>query len=387
MNLTQPIWNRGQARDKQRKADRGKDLFVKTLLALLLSLPFSIPASAAPTLPDPTDAFYVNDFADVINKEQEEVMLANGKALYEKDGAQIVLVTVDFVGDTTISDYAADLFNAWGIGSAEKNNGLLILLSIGDDDYWTVQGKGLETTLTSGHIGEILQQYLEPDFAARDYSSGSQKVYRAFLEQLGGTWSALGSPSSGGVTSSPAPTAATAAPRPTGSTSNPENGEQVSGSNFLSFLVLLLIAYFFIRRIIRPFGFFGGGYRRRGPGPFGGMWGGGYHHHHHHDHHGPGGFGGFGGGPGSRPGSRPGGGHGGGSGRGSGGGGFFGGGSGGGGSSRGGGGSSRGGGAGRSGGSGFSGGSGRSFGGGGGGGGSSRGGGGSTRGGGAGRHR
>ena len=28
-----------------------------------------------------------------------------------------------------------DMANAWGIGSAEKNNGVLLLLSVGDDDY------------------------------------------------------------------------------------------------------------------------------------------------------------------------------------------------------------------------------------------------------------
>ena len=34
-----------------------------------------------------------------------------------------------------MEQYAYDMANAWGIGSAEKNNGVLLLLSVGDDDY------------------------------------------------------------------------------------------------------------------------------------------------------------------------------------------------------------------------------------------------------------
>lgn len=88
-----------------------------------------------------------------------------------------------------MEEYATELFNSWGIGSAEKNNGVLILLSIGDDDYWVVQGKGLETTLKTGKIAEFLDEYLEPDFAAKNYGEGAAKLYRVLVEFLGGTWS------------------------------------------------------------------------------------------------------------------------------------------------------------------------------------------------------
>lgn len=138
--------------------------------------------------PQPTDMFYVNDYANVIDEEAEEEMLRYGNQLYEASGAQVVLVTVDFTDGIALEDYAYDLFNAWGIGSADKNNGVLILMSIGDDDYWTMQGEGLEDTLTSGEISGILQEYLEPDFAAKDYSAGAKKVYGAFIKRLGGQW-------------------------------------------------------------------------------------------------------------------------------------------------------------------------------------------------------
>lgn len=133
---------------------------------------------------EPTKEFYVNDYADVISAEVEDEIIDLGYQLEEQTGAQIALVTVDFTNGDSLETYAMELFNTWGIGSAEKNDGLLILLSIGDDDYWVTQGEGLEDTLTSGKISSILQKYLEPDFAAKDYSAGAKKTYEAFAKRL-----------------------------------------------------------------------------------------------------------------------------------------------------------------------------------------------------------
>ncbi|MGF7145381.1 uncharacterized protein HNQ56_003822 [Anaerotaenia torta] len=159
----------------------------KILFILLLVLIVPYKTAAADTL-DPADGFYVNDFADVINADTEEKILEFGKQLEDQTSAQLVLVTVDFTDGESLENYALDMFNKWGIGSKEKNNGVLILLSIGDDDYWAMQGEGLEDTLTSGKMSGILQEYLEPDFAAKDYSAGAEKVYHAFYQALGGQW-------------------------------------------------------------------------------------------------------------------------------------------------------------------------------------------------------
>lgn len=157
-----------------------------TLMLVVLLLPsFSLASDAVPS---PSDSFYVNDFANVIDQKTENYMVNYGVRLHKDSGAQVVLVTVDSTGGTPIEEYATSLFNSWGIGSAEKNNGLLLLLSIKDDDYWAVQGKGLDTSLSNDKISEILSKSLEPDFAVKAYSSGARKAYGAFIQSMGGTW-------------------------------------------------------------------------------------------------------------------------------------------------------------------------------------------------------
>jgi uncharacterized protein len=144
--------------------------------------------SAKTAVPKHTGSFYVNDFANVIDEKAENYMVNYGIRLHQDSGAQVVLVTVDSTNGVSMEEYATSLFNSWGVGSADKNNGLLLLLSIKDDDYWAVQGKGIEDTLPNSKIKEILSQYLEPDFAAKTYSNGARKTYGAFIQAMGGTW-------------------------------------------------------------------------------------------------------------------------------------------------------------------------------------------------------
>ena len=56
-------------------------------------------------------------------------------------------MTVDFIGESNIEEYARTLFNKWGIGDKDKNNGVLLLMVIGAENYWCQQGSGLESQL------------------------------------------------------------------------------------------------------------------------------------------------------------------------------------------------------------------------------------------------
>ncbi|KHL97557.1 hypothetical protein QW71_00075 [Paenibacillus sp. IHB B 3415] len=186
------------------------------ILMILLLLPLA-PSRTEAAVPAHSESFYVNDFAEVIDQKTENYMVNYGVKLHQQTGAQVVLVTVDSTGgasmedyavklhqqtgaqvvlvtvDSTggasMEDYATSLFNAWGVGSADKNNGVLLLLSTQDDDYWAVPGKGLEDTLNDNVLSQILSESLEPDFAAKNYSAGARKTYGSLIQELGGIYS------------------------------------------------------------------------------------------------------------------------------------------------------------------------------------------------------
>ncbi len=155
------------------------------IFALALFMAFSgLPHVIAAEIVQPTEQFYVADYAQVIDTDTEDYIVQTNDILFEKTGAQVVIVTVDFLDGADIEEYAYQLFNEWKIGSSEKNNGVLILLAIGEDNYWAVQGKGIEETLSSGRLGDMLYDYLEPDFAAKDYDSGARSIFVAVSQYL-----------------------------------------------------------------------------------------------------------------------------------------------------------------------------------------------------------
>ena len=121
---------------------KNKKIFAIFLTLILIAL--SAVAAGAVELPESSDQFYVLDQSDVINSDTEKYIVSMNEYLEKQTGAQIVVVTQDFVPDGNLELYAYNLFNEWGIGSKEKNNGVLLLLSIGDDDYWCMTGKNVQ---------------------------------------------------------------------------------------------------------------------------------------------------------------------------------------------------------------------------------------------------
>ncbi len=150
-----------------------------TALFILMTTPVS-----AVSIPEPTAAFYVNDFADVISSETEKYIIEKNDALYARTGAQIVIVTISGLGGESIEKYANSIFNEWKIGSSENNNGVLFLMSVADEDYWALQGKGLENTLSAGILANYLDSNVEKYFAAGDYNGAVLGFFNSVYNNL-----------------------------------------------------------------------------------------------------------------------------------------------------------------------------------------------------------
>ena len=156
-----------------------------SLILSLLLLLYCLPAYGAINVPgyDPANG-YVADFADVIKGDTVDYINRLSQSLSEACGAEIIVVTVDFLNGADIGDYAYRLFNEWEIGSAEYNNGLLLLLAIGEENYYAMQGAGLEQQFSSSLLDEYLYDYLEKDFDAGDYDAGVRKFFDVSLARM-----------------------------------------------------------------------------------------------------------------------------------------------------------------------------------------------------------
>ena len=135
-------------------------------------------------LVDPTSEFYVNDYANILSQETEEYIVEKSKELYRVDGTQIVVVTVKNLEGQSLEEYSLDLARYFGIGSKEKNNGLLLLLALEERQSRVEVGTGLEGILPDGKTGRFQDEYMIPFFKQNDFDTGIRNGYDAFFNEI-----------------------------------------------------------------------------------------------------------------------------------------------------------------------------------------------------------
>ena len=155
--------------------------FVKRISTLVLAIAVGAailcPAAfAAASLPDlPKDQCVVDDAGVLDPSVVQTITDLNAQLEQSCSGAQIGVLTVDYTGNYSTEDYATQAFNAWGIGNAANNNGVLILLVMEspiyeDGDYYVTYGDGFRNTTLESQASAIAQT-MEDDFVNRDYDA------------------------------------------------------------------------------------------------------------------------------------------------------------------------------------------------------------------------
>jgi uncharacterized protein len=94
----------------------------------------------------------------VIDPASKAQLEAYGGIVEQSTGAQMALVTIASLEGEPIEDVANTIFRAWGVGQKGKNEGILLLLSIGDRRSRLEVGYGLEPILPDGLAGSILRE-------------------------------------------------------------------------------------------------------------------------------------------------------------------------------------------------------------------------------------
>ena len=125
---------------------------------------------------------YVSDFAGVIDASSKTQLENFCGAVQQSTGAQIALVTLPSLEGEPIEDVANTIFRAWGVGQKNKDNGILLLLAIGDRRSRLEVGYGLEPILPDGFDGSILRA-MRPALRRQEYGA----ALMAAAETIGST--------------------------------------------------------------------------------------------------------------------------------------------------------------------------------------------------------
>jgi len=94
------------------------------------------------------------------------------KDLEDSLGYQVAVVCLNSIGENDPHSWGTDLFNFWGIGQKETENGLLMLLIHDVHAIEFVTGRGTEGILTDVDCYNIQQNEMLPHFKQNDYVTG-----------------------------------------------------------------------------------------------------------------------------------------------------------------------------------------------------------------------
>lgn len=142
------------------------------ILCALLACALAPPAAAQdePRLPEYVG--YVNDRANVLDPATRAKLESFLDQLERKTGVQFAILTVQTTAPLDPRTYKVDVFQKWGIGRAEQDDGLLFLIALEEREALFETGYGLEGTLPDGLQSRIFRRTMQPHFREGDFAAG-----------------------------------------------------------------------------------------------------------------------------------------------------------------------------------------------------------------------
>ncbi|OYW37830.1 MAG: methanol dehydrogenase [Brevundimonas sp. 12-68-7] len=157
-------------------------LMVILLVGLVSCLAATTQTIAQPAFPALTGR--VVDEARLLSAPKEAEITAKLEALEAATGDQLVVVTVNSLHDYEIEDYGYQLGRAWGIGAAETDSGVLLIVAPNERKVRIEVGYGLEPVLTDALSNQIIQTDILPPFREGGYERGITAGVDAIDTQL-----------------------------------------------------------------------------------------------------------------------------------------------------------------------------------------------------------
>ena len=127
----------------------------------------------------------VVDQAGLLSR-QDRAKLTNSLIQIKKQtGNEIAVLTVNSLEGESIDGYSIRVADKWKLGSKDKDNGILFLISVKDRKMRIEVGQGLEGDLPDARAGQIIRS-IKPYFRRGEYKSGIVLGVSQIAKNIGG---------------------------------------------------------------------------------------------------------------------------------------------------------------------------------------------------------
>jgi Beta-propeller domains of methanol dehydrogenase type len=141
----------------------------RLIIVLFLSL---LCVSSHATLLEQKPEGAINDFAGVLSSNTKGSLEQLSRALLQKTGVSLVLVTAKGLDGGDIDDVANRLFKTWGIGRKGSDEGVLVLVALTERSIRIETGYGAEGYITDAQSKRIIRDIATPYLSKGQWDLG-----------------------------------------------------------------------------------------------------------------------------------------------------------------------------------------------------------------------
>lgn len=166
--------------------------FIIVLLFLFISAAVYAQTGGDIFPPKPEPAVYVHDYAGWLSPGQKDALERKLRTYWDSTSTQVVVMIRKDIGDYDKSSYAFELGRRWGIGRADKDNGVVMLIKTDPPDrgIFIATGYGAEGALPDITAGRIIRNTMAPLFREGRYYDGINAGIDNIISALKGEFKA-----------------------------------------------------------------------------------------------------------------------------------------------------------------------------------------------------
>ncbi|MCM1224373.1 MAG: TPM domain-containing protein, partial [Lachnospiraceae bacterium] len=129
---------------------------------------------------------YISDPASFMSSGARDRANARLKELSDSTSAEVAVVILPSIGDADIFDFTQRLATKWGIGKADKDNGMLILFDMNTHQVRVHPGHGLEGIFTDVACKRLITDVIVPPMKTGDIDDAvydvTDKIYTVLTD-------------------------------------------------------------------------------------------------------------------------------------------------------------------------------------------------------------
>ncbi len=159
--------------------------FLAGVAAFLLAA-VAFAADPADPIPVPKLTGRVVDLTGTLAVPEREAIASRLGAFEAAKGSQVVVLLVPTIGTETIEDFATRVTDAWKLGRAGVDDGVLFVIAKQERRMRIQSGRGVQGTLTDALSKRIISERVSPRFRAGDFGGGIQAGVDSIMKAIEG---------------------------------------------------------------------------------------------------------------------------------------------------------------------------------------------------------